>query len=123
MTLPQLQRLCRIWQRRLRLQDWKITLTLVEGLEVEGIGAAYGAATWDTDEWTSNIELRAGLDDTLTESTLIHELIHVRLSELFPDSEIEDPKLERTINLLADCFLQAYPKRRRPDRLPTNPAP
>lgn len=124
MTLPQLQRLCKVWQRRLRLQDWKISLQLLPNPVMGNGEAADGLVDWDDEEVTATVTLREGLEETRLESTLVHELLHIRMNDLTPnEGETNDSGLERTINLLADCFLQAYPKRRRPPNGQRSPAP
>ncbi|MDE2104520.1 MAG: hypothetical protein KGL39_45210 [Patescibacteria group bacterium] len=103
MTQPQLERTCRIWQKRLRLVDWDVTAVLVPAEQMEDFGETIPDET----------ELRAGMkirDCEEAEATVIHELLHLRLLPF--DAEDQDQK-ETAINLLADCFMRAYPKRKR----------
>lgn len=120
MTQRKLERLCRLWQKRLRLQDWKIkTLVLIApdeelSLDVEDETDLHGRTTHAPSEM--EVDQMCVRNDQFAERTLVHELLHLRLA---PFSGIlrEHPwKLnredkaaqEQAINLLADSFLQAY---------------
>jgi hypothetical protein len=109
MTQPQLERLCRTWQRRLRLSDWRVDVTLVPLADMPDL---YGETWPDETELTATMRVR---DCPLVESTLIHELLHLRLLP-YSDGDPEEPRhgeREQAINLLADCYLRAYPRRRK----------
>lgn len=115
MAPQKLKRLLRLWQKRLRLLDWDITVTLVSQDEIPG---QEGHNDWFDEEMRSSILIVNGADEAKIEAVLVHELLHLRLS----DWEVEtlgDPKLERAINLLTDSFLTAYRHRKR-TKEPTN---
>lgn len=104
MTTPEFERLCRLWQRRLRLADWRISARIESEEEMPEI---IGQIHPDVEEMTASMRVRA---DAPIEATLIHELLHLRLWP-YSDGEPDEPnheERERAINLLADCFLRAY---------------
>lgn len=69
----------------------------------------FGSSLMDANEWSVDIIVR---DGPTLESTLIHELLHLRLIPFSDGDQNEDHHEARevAINLLADCFLRAYPK-------------
>ena len=108
MTQAQLTRLCKKWQKRLRLLDWKITPLLVPTDQLPD--NHWARNEWEDEEFWSKISILEGLTDQETESHLVHEMLHIRMNDW--DCEYGDPKQERVINLLTDCFLMAYPHRK-----------
>lgn len=107
MNGKQLEKVVRLWQKRLRLRDWAVTPVLVPKAEMPDL---MGEIPLDTDEMTATLRVR---EDAAIEATVIHELLHLRLLP-FSDGDAAEPdheERERAINLLADCFLRAYPKR------------
>ena len=82
MELTTLQRLTRLWQKRLRLQDWKVTVGF---MSEEECPTAIGITDpLDPQEMMGDIRLRDSLDDLTLESTLVHELLHIRLIPFGP---------------------------------------
>ena len=108
MTQAQLVRLCKLWQRRLRLSDWDIVPLLVTEADMP---EEYGCGLIDGFEMHVDIKVRDFAD---SERTLIHELLHIRLIP-FSDGDQAEPHHEArevTINLLADCYMRAYQRRK-----------
>jgi len=108
MSGHELARLCKVWQRRLRLADWEIHPMIVT---VEESPDALGETTPDTAEMRADVRVR---DFDETEATLVHELLHIRLLPLW-DGDAGVPnheEREQAINLLADCFMRAYRRKR-----------
>lgn len=99
MTEQMLRRRLAVWQRRLRLQNWRITVSL-------GQIDAYGAVDYDAEAMTAHVTISDAIgDDGETEETLVHELLHLLLAdwgEQWPRAQ------ERAINLLADALCSAY---------------
>lgn len=106
LTEKQLTRLCRTWQRRLRLQDWRVDVRVAEDL-----GDEYGRVDFDETEQTATILLVRSDDAEAIERTLIHELLHLRLAAW--DAPYGHPPQETAINLLADSLYAGYRRRRR----------
>lgn len=110
MTQQQFVRLCRLWQKRLRLQDWSVKAEIVpkEVPEHRHLAATeFGSTQIDFGEVAADMLVR---ENELTEATLVHELLHLRLLPFdYDDHEAK----EVAINLLADCFLRAHPRRRK----------
>ena len=108
MTRAELNRMCRLWQRRLRLQDWKVEVVMVSEAEMPDF---CGEIPLNVEEMTATLRLR---EDANIEPTMVHELLHLRLLP-FSDGDQEEPNhedRERAINLIADCYLRAYPRRK-----------
>ena len=100
-----LNRLCKTWQRRLRLLDWHVTVRIASA---EEMGDEVGHIEYDDEEIWATIRL---LDHPEIEATLVHELLHLRLDK-WP-VEYHDHEKEKAINLLAACFMRAYPRRKK----------
>src|ERR1700677_3731773 len=74
------------WQKRLNLQDWKITIALARAIELKP--KTLGNIHWDTDKKTAIIHVLDPADYHLPfdamlqdmEFTVVHELIHLELS-------------------------------------------
>lgn len=108
MTQPELARLTKLWQKRLRLQDWVITPTIEP---MDALPDAYGQSPYDDAEMSAAVRIR----EDAGEDTLVHELLHLRLAP-FSDGDPSEPNheaRETAINLLADCYLKAYARHKR----------
>jgi len=103
-----------IWQQRLKLQDWKITVSMARARDMKP--KTLGNIHWDLETKTAAIHVldpadyhmpfQAMLDDM--EFTVVHELIHLTLAPLFstvPRNEASRRDEERTVNSLADALL------------------
>lgn len=108
MTGNSLARLCRTWQRRLRLQDWRVDVGFVPAGEMDG---DYGRTEYDETEQTASISVSEEIEAQTVERTLIHELLHLRLCAW--DAPQGHPPMETAINLLADALYAGYRRRRR----------
>lgn len=112
MTQKNLERLTRLWQKRLRLQDWKVTIQLKPEEEMRK-RELYGFSTHQPSEQEAIVEVA---NDSQAERTLVHELLHLRLApfsgilreQKFKLNEEDKAAQETAINLLADCFIQAW---------------
>jgi hypothetical protein len=102
MTTRRLRALCRTWQKRLRLQDWRITADLATQ---EQMGQAEGKVEYDETEQVAHVYILRGLPPERAEETLIHELLHLRLARLHAKNDTDK---EMAINLLADSLRGAY---------------
>ncbi len=109
MSPQKLKRLLRLWQKRLRLLDWSVTVALVPQEEIPG---EEGHNDWDDEDMSSRIRIVDVPDEVKVEAVLVHELIHLRLADWEAET-YGDPKLERAVNLLTDSFLTAYRRRKR----------
>ena len=103
MTLCELARLCKLWQKRLRLQDWAVGVKLTSAVDAPD---HLGQAVMEPEEMRALVTVR---DDDVAEATLVHELLHLRLNSFGGDDE---PEQQVAMNLLADAFMRAYPTRR-----------
>lgn len=100
-----------IWQKRLRLSDWRIDIRLVHPNELKP--KTVGNIHWDTPAKTALIRVLSpsdyklpGFDDVLRdmEFTVVHELIHLQLSSL-PRSDASRGAEERAVNQITEAFL------------------
>jgi hypothetical protein len=99
----EMTRLCRLWQRRLRLQDWDVTTKLMAEEDAPG---EFGCANMEPSELKAFVTIR---DCEAAEATLVHELLHLRLV-CFGEDDTEEKQV--AMNLLADALVRAYPKRK-----------
>lgn len=112
MTQRTLDRLTRLWQKRLRLQDWKLEVQLKPDEEMAE-RELFGFSTHQPAEQEAVVEIA---DNPEAEKTLVHELLHLRLAPFTGILREQKFKLnvedlsaqEQAINLLADCFMAAW---------------
>jgi hypothetical protein len=100
-----------VWQQRLNLQDWKITIIMSHPSELKP--KTLGNIHWDADKKAAVIRVldaadyklpfREMLDDM--EFTVVHELIHLELSSL-PRSEASRRDEEHAVNQITDALLK-----------------
>jgi len=105
-----LQEKLSIWQKRLKLDDWNITLKLVpqSALKPKTLGNIH----WDSGAKRASINVLSPLEYKMAfpealqdnEYTVVHELIHLRLSSL-PRSEASRSAEEKTVNSLTEALL------------------
>jgi len=115
MTQAQLSRLCRLWQKRLRISDWTGSVELTP---ISEMNEAWGDTRYDPRQCIAEIRVAAEHDmeqylDLGFEQTLIHELLHLVMHG-WVDYQHEDIMQERSINHIADALYWSYrPKRGR----------
>ena len=103
-----------IWQKRLGLQDWDVTLEVVRGTDLKP--KTLGNIHWDTERKTATIRvldpadyklpLHAMLEDI--EFTVVHELIHLEIAPVlshFTRSDADRTEEEHAVNHMADALL------------------
>ena len=100
-----------IWQQRLNLQDWKISIVMAHQSELKP--KTLGNIHWESDKRTAVIRVldasdykmpfREMLDDM--EFTVVHELIHLELSSL-PRSDASRREEEHAVNQITDALLK-----------------
>lgn len=79
-----------VWQKRLNLQDWNITVAIARATELKP--KTLGNIHWDSDKKTATIHVLDPADYTLPfeamlkdmEFTVVHELIHLELLRCWP---------------------------------------
>ncbi|MCL5745077.1 MAG: hypothetical protein M1541_14320, partial [Acidobacteria bacterium] len=99
-----------VWQKRLALQDWKISLHVVRLSEFKP--QTIGGIRWDRDTKTADIKVldprdyKTSYADTLNdlELTIVHELCHLQLSSL-PRSEASRSAEEKAVNRLSEALV------------------
>ena len=104
-----MKEICDRWQERLRLGHWRINIEWGRYYEVHEFGIAHSRFSLNNLE--AKIVVRCpedwapgGFDtDYNLEATVIHELLHLKLAPLNPQSGIE---LEQIIETLAHSFLE-----------------
>jgi hypothetical protein len=105
----------RTWQRRLNLNEWKITVDLVRASSLEP--RTLGNIHWDSNLKQASISVLSAYDYTLAtpdmlddmEFTVVHELIHLHLASL-PHSDASRRPEENAVNELAHAFIRLAPK-------------
>lgn len=108
MTDPQLQKLLKLWQKRLRLQDWQLQAKLVPVVLIEHDASCSGSTTCKPSFMLAEIEIKDSLDDEELEITLVHELLHVRFGGMQPPEGLHDFLFETGIEMTARALVEAY---------------
>lgn len=118
MTNKQLQNLCRVWQKRLCLQDWKVSVQMA-GRDASNDGHArtrisdnfkeariFICRPEDCDpDWHGKID---------AEQSLVHELLHLHadtFDKKIEDKSAEQKYLEFTIDAIANSLVELSRKR------------
>ena len=99
-----------VWQKRLNLEDWKISIIISRASELRP--RTLGNIHWDLDTRTAVIRVLDPADYRLPygdmlkdmEFTVVHELIHLELASL-PRSEASRRDEEHAVNGIADALL------------------
>lgn len=100
----------RIWQKRLRLDDWKIEVKIVRVWELER--GTLGHIDWSTPRKTAVIKVLNPADYELPpdkipadmELSIVHELVHLHLSVL-PLSKSSRGAEEQVVTMIADALV------------------
>jgi hypothetical protein len=103
------------WQRRLKLQDWKVTVVVARATELKP--RTLGNIHWDTTTKTAVLRVLDAADYELPpaamfddlEFTVVHELIHLELAPVlsqFPRNEANRREEETAVNQMADALLK-----------------
>lgn len=101
-----------LWQKRLRLTDWRIDIRQVRAKELKP--KTVGNIHWDTPRKVATIRVLSHLDYKSSsfpailrdmEFTVVHELVHLQLSSL-PRSEASRGAEERAVNMITEALLE-----------------
>ena len=112
-TQDQLQQKLLEWQKRLRLQDWIISIKLVRerDMDLEGV---QGEVFWVIEKKMATIKILDPIDyppDNMEpqdmENTLVHELLHLHFAALKYDGDNHIAE-EQVIESIASGILTAY---------------
>ena len=104
-----------IWQKRLNLQDWSISVVVARATELKP--KTLGNIHWDLPKKTAVIRVLDPADYKLAdkemlqdmEFTVVHELIHLELAPVLADLQRSDANRreeEHSVNHMADALLQ-----------------
>ncbi len=99
-----------IWQKRLKLEHWNITVKLVRPGELKP--KTLGNIHWDADTRSAAIKVLSPLDYRMEfteaikdmEFTVVHELVHLQLSSL-PRNEASRSAEEKAVNTITQALL------------------
>lgn len=103
-----------LWQKRLNLQDWDVTLEVVRRTELRP--QTLGNIHWDNEKKTAVIRVLDPADYRLPfpemlddmEFTVVHELIHLEIAPVlshFTRSDADRSEEEYAVNHMADALL------------------
>jgi hypothetical protein len=100
-----------VWQDRLQLGDWKISIIM--SLRSDLRPGTLGNIRWDMDAKTARIRVLGANEYQMPfeaayqdmEFTLVHELIHLELASL-PRNDTSRGDEEYAVNRMADALLQ-----------------
>lgn len=115
-----LQKQCHMWQRKLRLQDWNVHVSLARLSDMPG-GDAIGAIVPRHERKDAQMTLLTPLDLPLVSAgflqqeelnydlTIVHELIHLHLwSFTLNLTEAQLVCEEQAVNALSRCIIAAH---------------
>lgn len=107
MDPKKLTHLVKLWQKRLRLQDWKITIRLEPDSTMPTMAGEIHMNESDLD---AVLLFNEATPLEKVEPTIVHELLHLRLLPFGLDSDDEQNARERQLamNLLAATLIKAF---------------
>jgi hypothetical protein len=97
----------RLWQKRLGLEEWNLSLRVVRQSEIDH--NSWGASEWDPDTKTALISVLDPRDYNLKggelkldmECTIVHELVHLQVSPLEArDQHVREEVVNRIMTAL-----------------------
>jgi hypothetical protein len=113
-TQDQLEQACREWARRLRLQDWRVTVRWQDWVSMSILGRS-GEVQWNLQAKSAVVYIlppgqRCDGNPEMAEGdwerTLVHELLHLHLAAWSaPDGSLEDAAQEQAINAIAEALV------------------
>jgi hypothetical protein len=100
----------RVWQQRLKLDNWSIHTRIVRAYELKP--DTLGNCKWDSEKRTATIRVLDPVDYDLPatsipsdiEFTVVHELVHLQLSSLPRDPKHKEVE-EDVVNGITDALL------------------
>ncbi len=103
-----LERQMKVWQKRLGLEQWSLSLRVVRQSEIDR--NAWGAAEWDPAAKTGVISVLDPRDYNLKggelkldmECTIVHELVHIQVSPL---GGTHEPAVEDVVNRIMGALI------------------
>lgn len=112
MTNKQLVGMCQTWQKRLRLQDWEISIEFTDAFNGT---ATYGECSTSPPFMQAAIKVRSDLKPKAVEETVVHELLHVRFpnhtpafDRVFNRTGLVGNEFEIGIEMVARALVDAY---------------
>lgn len=111
MTLATLRRLTKLWQKRLKLQDWKLDVRFAADMADTSAGECW----WHPDNRTAEIHILPPhiIEDDI-EETLVHELLHVLYEgHAWNTEDSLSVHQERAHNQAAAALVSAYSRKKK----------
>lgn len=100
MTLKELRKAIKIWQPKLGLDNW--TITVLIGKDEDMAGEEYiGHCFWKPEYAEATIMVRKGANLHV----LVHEAVHLLLEGHLVQPKRYDPLYERAINILTEALI------------------
>jgi hypothetical protein len=109
MTSRELSAVCFVWQKRLRLSDWRIEVVFVGDKELPK--KKYGDIAYDRSSKEAKIRIlrpgamRRRFGKSPVEGTLVHELGHLIMPDITPENE---EAIEAAIDFYSEALTNAY---------------
>ena len=99
-----------VWQQRMELQDWRISILLTRRDDLKA--GTLGGIRWDKNKKVAEMSVMDASDYQMPlermladmEFTLVHELVHLELASL-PRSEASRSNEEHAVNRIAQALL------------------
>ena len=110
----QVQKYLTKWRRKLRLDDWRIKLVIVQenyATRHGESGSVYGSTEVQTELKCALIKIAEPGTDRVAlaelEATVVHELLHLHF-DLYPwgEDNTRDRLMEQTVDCLAICLIK-----------------
>ena len=109
MTSRELKAICFVWQKRLRLSDWRVEVVLVGDKEIPK--NRYGDIKYDRSSKEATIRIlrpvamQKRFGKAPVEGTLVHELGHLIMPDITPDNR---DAIEAAIDFYTEALTNAY---------------
>lgn len=114
MTTATLKRLMKLWQKRLKLQDWVVDVRFSSDMDSD---SSAGECSWHPDNRTATIHILPPniiIDDI--EETLVHELLHILYEgHTWYSDDARSVHQERALNQTAAALVNAYSRKKKND--------
>lgn len=115
MLLQELQELCSFWQKKLRLQDWKIVVKIARHNQIDF--ESWARVEYCRSHKQATIYILDPTDDIYhrmveefpydPEVSLVHELLHLHFESYDPPANSEEfMQLEIGLNLISEALVQ-----------------
>lgn len=115
MSEKEMRKLCALWQRRLRLQDWNVRLLIKSADDIDGsfarirpqLDAKCAILNVCEPGDHSSLDLQM-IGERDVEEDIVHELLHLHCEPFSPEDHdsLEYQAIEQAVGVLANCIVR-----------------